>query len=467
MANAAILVGNIDYHNLAKLDCCRDDLLAIKQLLEETEKYEEITVIEDADADSLKSQLRAAVDKVKSPEELFFYFTGHGYQHETEFIHCATNFDPKRPNETGISTTELHTLLRLANAALVVKTIDACNSGTLLVKSENGWIAQTKNDFKNLIQIASCLDSQTSLTGHPLSLFTEKFRNAALRKTEGVVYYTDIINTLRDEFLNNNSQTPFFVSQHTGREQFVDDAARLDKLRESLMKELTAETDSPIVTAPATQIATLLERLRATDAKVVTPNIMADLVGNLFDKLIQTISTSEFSDFFQFAVTEHARFVEATTEQFIIRVMSNEKRDDNFVTAVHSRKLRRNLSLALAASSLFGDDAFEETWHLTLNCTMERTQLRITLTPKFINLQRIVLVISCAPSLDHCYIFEIGTQHLLQDFGRFDAHGAEVSRRWWKVNWRASTESIVAQISEKLAETIRRQLEDAEKRLVE
>src|SRR5258706_4299626 len=77
MANAAILVGNIEYQRLSKLECCHDDLLAIKQLLEATEKYEEITIIENAEADPLKSQLRAAVDKVQSPEELLFYFTGH------------------------------------------------------------------------------------------------------------------------------------------------------------------------------------------------------------------------------------------------------------------------------------------------------------------------------------------------------------------------------------------------------
>src|SRR5204863_5813840 len=115
----------------------------------------------------LKSQLRAAIDKVPAPEELFFYFTGHGNLLETEFFFCATNFVSKRPNETGISTTELHTLLKLADAALVVKVIDACNSGTLLVKSEGGWmISQNKDGFKNLIQIASCLDSQNSLTGN-------------------------------------------------------------------------------------------------------------------------------------------------------------------------------------------------------------------------------------------------------------------------------------------------------------
>ena len=89
MANAAILVGNIDYHKLPKLECCRDDLLAIKQLLEATEKYEEITIIENTEADPLKSQLRAAVDKVQSPEELLFYFTGHGHVHQDEFFHCG------------------------------------------------------------------------------------------------------------------------------------------------------------------------------------------------------------------------------------------------------------------------------------------------------------------------------------------------------------------------------------------
>jgi hypothetical protein len=468
MANTAILVGNTDYRNLAKLDCCRDDLLAIRELLEATEKYEAITVIENTDADTLKSQLRIAIDKVKSPDELFFYFTGHGHQHETEFFYCATNFDLKRPNETGISTTELHTLLRLADAALVVKTIDACNSGTLLVKSHNGWVSQTKDGFRNLIQIASCLDSQNSLTGHPLSLFTEKFREAALRKAEGIVYYTDIINTLRDEFLNNNLQTPFFVSQHTGREQFIDDAARLDDLRRSLMKETVDELDQPISGVPVTPPKTLLDRLRAADARVVTPDTMSGLIGEFFDDLIEKISASEFSDFFELETIEHARFEEPTAEKFIIRIMSNEKRDDNFVTAEYSRHLRGgNIALGAAAlSSLLGSDGlFEETWRLNLNCTMARTQLRITLTPRFINLQRIVLVVSCAPSLDHCYIFEIATQHLLRDFGKFDSHGAELSRRWWKITWRASTGGIVSQIADKLGEAVQTQLDNTEKRL--
>jgi hypothetical protein len=468
MANAAILVGNIDYQKLPKLGCCRDDLLAVKQLLEATEKFEEITTIENAEADTLKSLLRNAIDKIKSPEELFFYFTGHGHVKQDEFFHCATNFDAKRPNETGLSTTELHTLLRLANAGLVVKVIDSCFSGTLLVKAEAEWFSQNKDGFNNLIQIASSLDSQNSLTGNPLSLFTEKFRTAALRKTEGPIFYTDIINTLRDEFYDNDVQTPFFVSQSTAREHFVDDAARLDVLRKALTEITTGPTNSlPVAQQTAPPAITLLERLMAADAKVAKPDVLPKFVGDFFDSLIKRISTSEFAEFFDLDVTEHARFAEPTAERFIIAVMLKEKRADNFVTATHTRKLRggNNMIQNALLSGFLGNNAYDETWDLDLNCAMARAQLTITLTPKFTNLQRAVLVVSCAPSLDCCYIFEISTQHMLRDFGKYDSDGPETSRRWWKRNWDTSTDGIVAQIADKLAETVRSQLESAEKRL--
>ena len=96
---------------------------------------------------------------------------------------------------------------------------------------------------------------------------------------------------------------------------------------------------------------------------------------------------------------------------------------------------------------------------------MERTQLKITFTPKYTNLQRITLVVTCAPSLDHCYIFEVATQHRLRDFGKYDSDGPEISRRWWKCVWSKGYEAIASQISAKFAQAVRAQLESAEKRL--
>lgn len=468
MANNAILVGNSEYRKLLKLDCCRDDLAAIKQLLEATQKYAAITVIENAEADSLKDQLRQAVDEISAPSELFFYFTGHGYGHEGEFYHCATNFDIAIPNQTGLSTTELHAILRPANAALVVKVVDACNSGTRLIKSEESLFRLPKEGFQSIIQIASCLDSQNSLAGEPLSLFTEKFRDAVLRKSEGPVFYMDIVSALRDAFIGDDDQTPHFVAQLNGKEQFIDDATKLDVLRQTLQAARVAST--PPTDAPTISQAprSLLERLQAAEAKVVTPKLMSTFVGKLFDDLKEKITSDEFAEFFELERSEESHFNDAITEQFIIRVLTKETRADNFVTATYDRKARKPSRLYGAATGfdLFNPEPiYDEEWLLRLNVTMERAQLKIVFTPRFANLQRIKLVVTCAPSLDHCYIFEIATQHRLRDFTKYDSYGPEVSRRWWKCTWSEGTGGIVNQISEKIAEVVRQQLESAEKRL--
>lgn len=75
-------------------------------------------------ADTLKARIREVISPLSDVSELFFYFTGHGSQQEGDFYFCATSFDGKRPNETGLSTSELHILLRMADADLVVKVID-------------------------------------------------------------------------------------------------------------------------------------------------------------------------------------------------------------------------------------------------------------------------------------------------------------------------------------------------------
>lgn len=468
MANAAILVGNSQYRHLNELACCRDDVSAMKELLEATEKYASIVVVENVDADELKSSMRAAIDGLANTDELLFYFTGHGHQQEDEFYYCATTFDSKRPNETGLSTSELHTLLRLAGANLVVKVVDACNSGTLLVKANSG-IIQERHGFRNLIQISSCLDTQNSLTGEPLSVFTERFQAAALRKHEGEVYYTDIIYTLRDEFLQHDSQTPFFVAQGTGRELFVDNAKRLDILRAKLT---AAATSPPSPTEQGQQhipvTLTLRDLLQRAELKMATPDQIASFVGTFFDSLIAKVSACEFSEFFDLDVLEHSASREPTARTFIIRVLEQESRPDNFVTASITRKYKRNplAPLALRLAQMWDDQQeFSEAYDLDLNCAMERVQLRITLTPKYHSLRRLVLVVTCAPSLENCYVFEVCTQHRLMDFGTYDVQGGEVVRRWYKFEWQESTHGVVEKITTKLGEVVREQLEATEARL--
>ena len=402
------------------------------------------------------------VDAYKSIREIFFYFTGHGFQHDAEFFFCATNFDAKRPNETGLSNTELHTLLRSADAELVVKVIDACSSGILLLKSDGSFLPTSKQGFKNLIQFASCLNSQNSLTGNPLSIFTEKFRAAALRKLEGPIYYSDIVNTLRDEFLDNNSQTPHFVLQGTGREEFVENAKRLDGLRAKLSATLSDARNVPTVVDHPVSILDILQKAETKFAKKETAQAF---ISRLFENLTKKVSSADFfGDLFTAEVVEHSDFQEPTTRAFIIRVLAKEKRPDNFVTVTIPREYRRRdpFNLTSIAGGLFGhpDDAVSH-YELSLNCELEKAQVKITLTPKFVTLKRFVLVVSCAPSLEVCYVIVMLTQHPLRDWGVFDFEGTEVVRRWYAMEWTDPCDSLVDKIFDKLRSVVQEGIDSA------
>jgi hypothetical protein len=473
LANVAILVGNTEYQMLGNLSCCRDDVFAIKELLEATEKFGIVELLLNKNSSQLKESIRAAIGANQSIEEIFFYFTGHGFQHEAEFFFCATNFDSNRPNETGLSNSELHALLRSPEANLVVKVIDACSSGSLLVKSDGLFLPTNKQGFKNLIQIASCLDSQNALAGDPLSPFTEKFRAAALRKTDGTVYYTDIIDTLRDDFLNDNNQTPHFVSQGTGREQFVENAKRLDGLRVKLSAQTSNAALSVNVASVVEALPSALDILQRAENKFAKKEVAQAFVSRLFDKLSEEAAgANSLGQFFSSEIVVHPDFPEYTARAFIISVLSREKRPDNFVTAEISHEHRRRGPFGLSsrlssALMLFNPEEEEAVAHydLHLNCELDKAQMRITLTPKFVALKRFVLVVSCVPSLEVCYVMEMLTQHSLRDWGAFDIEGVEVVRRWYKMSWTDSCDSLVDKICRKLNELVQTSVDAAVKAL--
>lgn len=468
MTNIAILVGNSTYQRQSTLDCCHNDLAAMAGLLEATGRYANVATIEDTRADDLKTKIREALAKHEAHSEIFFYFTGHGMASDTDFYLCATDFDENRPNETGLSNSELYELLRTASPELVVKITDACNSGTLLIKASGELLQPRKTGLKHIIQISSCLESQSSLAGTPLSAFTERFCLASLRKTSGPVYYSDIINTLRDDYLNNGLQTPHFVSQGTGREFLVEDGKILSTYRSSFattwLPDAHAEDDAN--KEDSTEL-TLLDELKLAEEKLATPEVMEAFVGQLFDGITSKLSTDEFGSMFSSEAVAHSDFLESATRGFIIRVLAREKRQDNFVFAdvERTRKKRRSaFDFSAALASLYDDD-YVENWVLELNCKMSRVQLRISLIPRYKSLKKIDLVITCAPSLENCYIFEMATAHSLVDFGRYDESGEEVVRKWYKRPWNEAIEWLCDQIIADLRDTVRKQLEETRARL--
>jgi len=474
MTNVAILIGNSAYKSQAPLPCCANDIEAVRNLLEATGHYDLITPLLDTGADELKNALRKAIDEQENLCDLLIYYTGHGYQHEAEFYYCASNFDPKRPNETGLSNSELHELIRPGNPALLVKIVDACHSGAPLIKRGLQYPTVEKGTFKNVIQISSCLDNQVSLTGDPLSEFTASFCKAALSKSDGIIYYTDLISAIRDEYIDNESQTPHFVSQSAGREIFAEDASRLAAFRVEFDKswndknnrENNDEDEDQTVTSQNSpdernRSPSRLEILEAAEQKLIRPENIATITDGVFDGIISELNTDEYSDIFDLEIVEHADFRESTTRGFIIKQLHKESRPDNFVTAdiIRTRKKKSRWNFGVTAlAALYDDDDFDESWDLRLNCSIPRAQVRISFIPKFMLLQKLTLVVTCAPSLERCYVFAILTGHKRVDFDSFDPEGDELFKSWYKQGWTHEVEWLVDGVCAKVEEVVNSQI---------
>ncbi|WP_161974057.1 caspase family protein [Rhizobium deserti] len=483
MPSTAILIGNASYVNANDLSCCRDDVLAMRELLEATSRFDKIIDCIDLDADSMRDAVRNALPPEEKQNEVFFFFSGHGAQIESEFYYCGTKFEYKRPNETGVSHSDLHGLFRAASPTTLVVVIDACYSGTPLVKQELPPPPLVKDGFRNVFQFSSSMNDQTSMGGVPLSDYTRAFIEASIRKTEGAIYYTDLSNTLRDNFLQNDGQTPFFVYQGTGRETLVDDAKTLDGFRARMTAHLNLpdtgvhDTSTEDVSASdgasnsqaPVDARSPMQLILAAEEKIGSPTQMKDLIGRLFDGLKARLGAPQFTELFDTEVSERSRYTEPTSEEFMIRVLSRENRPDRLVTAEIKLEKRRANPWASASAGIIAaiNQDYTEHFNLELNCSLERAQLTISLTPKFRILKRLVLVVSCAPSLEHCYVFEVVVKHPRTDWDAFSTDGEEVVKRWYKLEWDAETASLIDKVYDGLISAVKNHIGETTQRLTD
>src|SRR5436190_23351648 len=100
----------------------------MRDLLAATEQYADIEVIlEDTSAGKVKDRIRSFISQRqgKPINEVFFYFSGHGF-YDSDLMLCCSDFDSKKPASTCVSNTEIDDLLRGLAPELAVKVLDAC-----------------------------------------------------------------------------------------------------------------------------------------------------------------------------------------------------------------------------------------------------------------------------------------------------------------------------------------------------
>lgn len=225
--NIAIVLAVSKYSNPSNdLPASKKDGEIISGILTATKKYDKILTINENESSPITKELLSNFfieHKGTKINELFFYYSGHGEFSNDEFYYLLSDFDIKRKNQTSMQNNEIDDLIRNLNPDIVIKVIDACQSGTSYIKESdvlNKYFNETKKGFNKCYFLNSSLSNQSSYQDENLSFFTYSFVQSLKEHPSSEIRFKDIIDFILDEFNGNTEQTPFFVIQAELTEKF-------------------------------------------------------------------------------------------------------------------------------------------------------------------------------------------------------------------------------------------------------
>lgn len=434
----AILIGNTRYKELSNLACCSNDVAKMRELLTATQKFSQIVDFVDQPISKVKDGLRQLAELEKGIEEVFLYFTGHGLSNSDDFYMCFEEFKETSPNSTGLSRTDAYEIIRQFNAELLVFVIDACEAGRNLIKSDlRALTRELKSGFSNFVQFSSCTETQFSLAGDKISLFTDQFIKACLQKEEGIIYYLDVENALRDAFLHQDGQTPHFVRQGTSQERFCNDAGRLDELRGKFSDKLGSEEEVPATPLAAFDHAkAAIERI---EAQVPTrEEAQAFINGVVEETLGHSNLTPEVTDFFEVRTVKHDDFHHVQNKRTVVGLLERRGGSDSFVESDVERKKRQQPFSGLGFNALAAlgiPDEYDETYNLFNRCGLEAVHVGIYFEPKFMALSRVFSEVVFLPRLTECLILTCNSKERRSGWGSFNEYEGTKKWKWSHHAW--------------------------------
>jgi Caspase domain len=438
----AVLIGNSKYDDLQNLECCSNDVAQMRGLLSATLKFSQIVDFVDRPVSFVKDELRRLSELEEGFEEIFLYFSGHGVSNAEDFYMCFNAFKESSPNTTGLSREDAFELVRLFKAELSVVVIDACESGRNLIKSNVMPLArQLKSGFTNFVQIASCTESQNSLAGVEISLFTNEFIKACLKKESGIVYYSDVESALRDAFLEHKHQTPYFIKQGTSQEKLCNEASILNEYRKLFIVPTGLDKLTVVASQPRSLFASAKATIENIEARIPTRESAQSFIDGVFDATINKLElTQEVSDFFEIRTVKYDDFEKAQNKRSVIRLLEGRGGSDSFVKSDVERKKRRQpfSSMGFSALAALGiPDEYDETYSLFNNCNLRSVHVGIYFEPKFMALNRVFSEILFLPRLTECLILTSNSTEQRSGWGSFSEYEDTKKWKWSHHTWSA------------------------------
>lgn len=333
--NIAIIIGISKYINTGNdLPGSKKDAEVIYNILTKTNKYEHTLYInQDEPSAKLKEMLVNFISKYKGTDvdELFFYYSGHGGFMDNQFLYLLSDYDSKKRNQTSLQNDEVDDLIRTLCPKLVIKLIDACNSGVSYIKEIDvleKYFNESKRGFDKCYFINSSLNNQPSYQDINMSYFTLSFVKALNNHIANEIRYKDIIDVISDDFTGNPDQTPFFVTQADFTEKFC-------QLTEDL-KSYLQTLDRFYITPSQSDTKTIsIKEMVMTDAKnyIEKKDVLA-----LLEEIRQKYITFNFGNYIDDLYEHNISFI--NDYQSLSRIRSivnwlNKNPEEYFATPIY------------------------------------------------------------------------------------------------------------------------------------
>lgn len=438
--NIAILIGNTKYDELSVLNCCANDVNQMQELLSATKKFSNIVRYVDKPVNFVKDQLRELAKSSDGVEEVFLYFTGHGLSNSDDFFMCFSNFKESTPNTTGLSRNDAFELIRQFEAELSVVVIDACEAGRNLIKRSATPLSNSvKGKFSNFVQFSSCTESQFSLAGDRISLFTDEFIKACLNKKEGSVYYSDVESALRDAFLNNPTQTPHFIRQSTAQEKFCADATHLKEFREAFL--VAHDSDKQVVLEPVAELACAKVGIEKIESLIPTIIEAQKFINGVFEHaMIASGKTSEISginEFFDIRSVKYDDFARVQNRRSVIELLRRQGETDSFVEIDVERTKRRHPfgMNPLLEAAFASEDDYDTTYNIWNHSKLQSVHVGIYFEPRYMALSRVFSEIVFLPRLTECLILTCNSYEKRTSWDSFNEYDGTKKWQWSQHSW--------------------------------
>ncbi len=301
----ALIIGVSEYINADNLPPCKRDIELISTIVSGSKKYDDILILsENSKSVEAKEKITSFIraNQGLDIEEVFIYYTGHGARHGDDFIFLFSDFDRHKIEQTSFRNSEFDSMLKSLNPKLAIKVIDACQSGTEYIKSNNDlqtiFEKSSSECFTKTYFLFSSSKSESSKALGDFSVFTKSLARSLLNFEEQDIRYRDIMAYISDDQSVKKHQTPLFIQQADNTEIFCFVSADLTAGVKSVLAPLASSEAEDLKSDARLEEEQSEEEKLISAIRIESQKYCSEEEAQIsLSKLIENISNHSWQDF--------------------------------------------------------------------------------------------------------------------------------------------------------------------------